>query len=168
MSFKVGDRVIFKKEKDKGEIVMLIGNLKALVRNSSGFDIQVMLSDLILYDSKHDSSSSYGNLFLDKDANNEREEDVRSYQKGSENKIDLHIQNLIDNFEGLSNQEIIDFQINHFQRLLNEAFKKNQDSLIVVHGIGTGILKEKIHVLLEEHNLRFYLSLDGGSTTILF
>ena len=67
MSFKVGDKVLFKKEKEKGEIIMLIGNLKALVRNSYGFKVQVMLADLILYSSQNDSSLSYGESFPDKD-----------------------------------------------------------------------------------------------------
>ena len=71
MSFKVGDKVVFKKEKEKGEIIMLIGNLKALVRNSYGFKVQVMISDLILYNSQNASSLSYGESFPDKDVDND-------------------------------------------------------------------------------------------------
>ena len=168
MSFKVGDRVIFKKEEDKGEIVMLIGNLKALVRNSYGFKVQVMLSDLILYNSQNDSSLSYGESFPDKDIDSEDNRYKKHSNKDIDNKVDLHIENLIEDFEGLSNQEIIDVQINYFQKVLNEYFNKNIDSLVVIHGIGNGVLKENIHALLKDHDLRFYLSIDGGSTTVLF
>ena len=168
MSFKVGDKVLFKKEKEKGEIVMLIGNLKALVRNSYGFKVQVMLSDLILYSSQNDSSLSYGESFPDKDIENEGNRYKKYSKKYIDNKVDLHIENLIEDFEGLSHQEIIDVQINYFQKVLNKYFNRNRDSVVVIHGIGNGVLKENIHALLEDHNLRFFLSLDGGSTTVLF
>ncbi len=168
MSFKVGDRVLFKKEKEKGEIIMLIGNLKALVRNSYGFKVQVMLSDLILYSSQNDSSLSYGESFPDKDFDSENSRYKKYSNKDIDNKVDLHIENIIEDFEGLSNLDIIDVQINYFQKVLNEYLNKNRDSLVVIHGIGNGVLKENIHTLLEDHNLRFYLSLDGGATTVLF
>jgi len=168
MSFKVGDKVLFKKEKEKGEIIMLIGNLKALVRNSYGFKVQVMLSDLILYSSQNDSSLSYGESFPDKEIENEGNRYKKHSNKDIDNKVDLHIEDLIEDFEGLSHQEIIDVQINYFQKVLNEYLNKNRDSLVVIHGIGNGVLKANIHALLEDHNLRFYLSLDGGSTTVLF
>ncbi len=43
---------------------------------------------------------------------------------------------------------------------------QNKQEIIVVHGIGSGVLKEKTHELLKEYNLRFFLSVDEGSTKV--
>ena len=39
--------------------------------------------------------------------------------------------------------------------------------LIIVHGIGEGVLKKEVHELLNRYQLRYYESLNGGSTEVM-
>ena len=44
----------------------------------------------------------------------------------------------------------------------------NSPKLTIVHGIGTGRLKEEVHRILKDYGLRYYLSQDGGATEVMF
>jgi len=63
--------------------------------------------------------------------------------------IDLHIEKLTDNWKGLSNFEILTIQLNNFEKYYNLAVAHRQPNLIVIHGIGTGKLRDEIHEILK-------------------
>ena len=64
--------------------------------------------------------------------------------------VDLHIEELIDDIRGMSNGEIIQIQIKHFQRKLDEAISKKMRSIVFIHGIGKGVLKNEIINILKD------------------
>mgnify|MGYP000061168489 CR=1 FL=1 len=69
---------------------------------------------------------------------------------------DLHINELVESVVGMTNHEILTFQMNHFHKILNKAIKENVDNLIFIHGIGNGTLKTTLRKSLEEdYNLYF-------------
>lgn len=71
--------------------------------------------------------------------------------------IDLHIQELVEDYKHLSNGEILEIQLHHFRRFLHHAFSKRIRKLIVIHGVGTGRLKGEIGVILSGYtNLEYY------------
>lgn len=75
----------------------------------------------------------------------------------SEMEIDLHIEELMDNFSGMSNFEIVQVQLNSFKKALDEAVNGHYRKLIVIHGVGNGRLKQEVRNILATHNnLRFY------------
>jgi hypothetical protein len=59
--------------------------------------------------------------------------------------IDLHIEQLVDDTTGLSNFEMLTVQLEAFEDALREAINNHQQSLVVIHGVGKGRLKEEIH-----------------------
>jgi hypothetical protein len=63
--------------------------------------------------------------------------------------IDLHIEKLTSDWKSLSNFEILTLQLNTFEKYFNLALSHRQPNLIVIHGIGTGKLKEQIHEILK-------------------
>jgi hypothetical protein len=63
--------------------------------------------------------------------------------------VDLHIEKLTDNWKGLSNFEILTIQLNYFEKYYNLAVAHRQPNFIVVHGIGTGKLRNEIHEILK-------------------
>jgi len=63
--------------------------------------------------------------------------------------IDLHIEKLTDNWKGLSNFEILTIQLNYFERYYQLAIAHHQPNLIVIHGVGTGKLRDEIHEILK-------------------
>lgn len=63
--------------------------------------------------------------------------------------IDLHIERLMDNWRGLSNFEILTIQLHEFQRYLDLAIAHKQFSMVVIHGVGKGKLRDEIHQVLQ-------------------
>lgn len=75
----------------------------------------------------------------------------------NEIEIDLHIEELLDNYAGMSNAEIIQIQLKHFQKTLDKAINGHYRKLVVIHGVGNGRLKQEVRAILSSHsNLRFY------------
>lgn len=69
-----------------------------------------------------------------------------------EAEVDLHISALRDNYEGLSNHEILHIQTSYFDRSLESAMLNNYAKVIYIHGIGNGVLKAAIINKLKEYN----------------
>lgn len=75
----------------------------------------------------------------------------------NEIEIDLHIEELLDNYAGMSNAEIILIQLKHFQKTLDKAINGHYRKLVVIHGVGNGRLKQEVRAILSSYtNLRFY------------
>lgn len=62
--------------------------------------------------------------------------------------VDLHIEKLTDEWEGMSNAEIMDIQLKEFEKWYELAIAHHQPTLIVIHGVGTGRLRNEIHDIL--------------------
>jgi dsDNA-specific endonuclease/ATPase MutS2 len=95
----------------------------------------------------------------------------RSNNSAFEMEIDLHIEELQGNYKGMSNAEIIQVQLRHFQKALDEAINEHYRSLTVIHGVGNGRLKQEVHKILTSMNLRFhdgaYSKYGFGATEVL-
>lgn len=64
--------------------------------------------------------------------------------------LDLHIEQLTNDYSNLSNAEIISIQLNTLQRYLSLAIMHRQERMIVIHGLGKGRLKEEVHKILKQ------------------
>lgn len=62
--------------------------------------------------------------------------------------IDLHIEKLVGNKGGLSNHDMLVIQLEAFEKALDIAISLQQQSMVVIHGVGKGRLKEEIHTIL--------------------
>lgn len=62
--------------------------------------------------------------------------------------IDLHIEKLTENWQRMSNFEILTLQLKTFEKYYHLAIVHHQPSLIVIHGVGEGKLRNEIHELL--------------------
>ena len=63
--------------------------------------------------------------------------------------IDLHIEKLTDDWQRLSNLEIIGIQLKTFEKYYDLAVAHLQPTLVVIHGVGSGRLRDEIHELLK-------------------
>lgn len=63
--------------------------------------------------------------------------------------VDLHIEKIIDRHSHLNNAEIIQIQLNEFEKWFELAQLNHLPSMIFIHGIGKGKLKTEIHELLK-------------------
>lgn len=74
---------------------------------------------------------------------------ARQHLEPARTVVDLHIEKLSNNWEKLSNLEILGIQLNEFQKWFDLALAHHQPSLIIIHGVGTGKLKDEIHDILK-------------------
>lgn len=71
--------------------------------------------------------------------------EVRKHLPPARSVVDLHIEKLTDNWEQLSNAEILDIQLREFEKYYELALAHHQATLIVIHGVGSGRLRDEIH-----------------------
>src|SRR5450631_1003241 len=88
--------------------------------------------------------------------------------------IDLHIEKLSFDWKRLTNFEILSLQLNTFEKYYNLALAHHQPNLIVIHGIGTGKLREEIHEILKSKKEvksfvnQYHHNFGFGATEIFF
>ncbi len=69
--------------------------------------------------------------------------------------IDLHINELVDNTIGLSNNEILEIQMTKFHEEMERAIKDNLKRIIFIHGIGNGTLKNALRKKLSQQYSKY-------------
>lgn len=88
--------------------------------------------------------------------------------------LDLHIEKVVSDTRGMDNAAMLFAQIEAFEKAMSEALIENPHSVIVIHGVGEGKLKAKIHEKLASNGKvkRFapanILKYGGGATEIWF
>jgi dsDNA-specific endonuclease/ATPase MutS2 len=99
---------------------------------------------------------------------------VRENLEPARTVVDIHIEKLTDNWKHLSNFEILTIQLKTFEKYFDLAVAHHQSSLTIIHGVGTGKLKDEIHDILKlkkevKSFVNQYHSLYGyGATEIYF
>lgn len=88
--------------------------------------------------------------------------------------IDLHMEKLTDNWSRMSNFEILSLQLNEFEKYYELALQHRQPDLTVIHGVGSGKLRDEIHDLLKHRKEvkyfvnQYHPSYGYGATEIYF
>ena len=167
MEFKLGDKILFKTENQKGEVVKINSAYKVTVQTEDGFDVLAPVKDLVKIEINTDKDIAYGNHFHQKDNDNKPSSSFKRDKSSTILKIDLHIELLSGSYQHLDNFEIVQIQLNECHLKIEKALRSNYQKLIIVHGIGTGSLKAEVHKLLRNYNLRFYLTKDAGATEVM-
>ena len=69
-----------------------------------------------------------------------------------EKEIDLHAENLLASFKHMSNHEILQVQLKHFQKNLDEAITNRYYKIVFIHGVGNGRLKQELIAILKSYH----------------
>ena len=76
-------------------------------------------------------------------------EKIRENLSPARSVVDLHIEKIIDNWQQLNNFEILTTQLNYFEKYYELSVAHKQATLIIIHGIGEGILRNELHDVLK-------------------
>jgi hypothetical protein len=58
--------------------------------------------------------------------------------------VDLHIAELVENIAGLSSRDMLNIQLDYFNKCLDSAMVNEYDKVTFIHGVGNGVLKNAI------------------------
>jgi len=96
-------------------------------------------------------------LLFQKKATADTPKKSKRHNSGNEMEIDIHIEELMEDYNHLSNSEIIKVQLKHFQNALDTAITEHYRRLIVIHGVGKLRLKQEVRNLLSAYdNVQVY------------
>ena len=169
--FKIGDFVRFLNDEGEGTIVSFSNEQSALVEDSSGFAFEHPLKELVKIENSKHEFSQYNQVqpntreMLDRNVDahavNAASKDFKNrYKERAANdfphnadlfEVDLHIHELLDNFERMTNGEIVTIQMEHFERMLAIAEKKKVKKVIFIHGVGQGVLRAEIRSFIKSY-----------------
>lgn len=100
--------------------------------------------------------------------------EIRRHLPPARTVIDLHIERLTDRYKELSNYEMLTLQLAEFEKYYELAVAHRQAMFIVIHGVGTGKLRDEIHTLLAHRKEvksfvnQYHPSYGYGATEIYF
>lgn len=71
--------------------------------------------------------------------------------------IDLHIEELTQNHQGMSNSAMLKLQLEVFEKNLDQAIASGMDEITFIHGVGNGVLRKEIHRHLSQlGNIKYF------------
>lgn len=157
MNFKIGDKVRFLNSDGHGIITKILDLERVELENNYGFLEEYKISELVPERKQEDYQTE--NLAFDQEIksklNSEKTNNknfdlkrkfrhLESYGSKEIVVLDLHIENLIDSHNGMSNSAILKIQMSHFKSFLNKSIDKKQRKIVVIHGVGEGVLRHEI------------------------
>lgn len=153
MDFKIGQRVGYLYEKGHG-VIKSLDRHEAMVEDEDGFERKLQLRDLVfIHSEKYDE-----NFTIEKDSV-EQEVSYRILQEKTGQRkpltvweVDLHIEEILESHNGMSNTEIMLKQVGEFRSMFKKAKREGIHKLIVIHGVGEGVLKNEIRTYLSQQD----------------
>ncbi|MDR1654183.1 MAG: DUF2027 domain-containing protein [Prevotellaceae bacterium] len=117
--------------------------------DSEYFDEPVLLINLTELAEKETLASVSGEeikrAMLSKNADNEQNKKAKAEKPQTEIiEIDLHIDALLDSTRGMTNGEMLEYQLNKFHETLGQYKNKRGQRIVFIHGKGEGVLRAEI------------------------
>ena len=87
--------------------------------------------------------------------------------------LDLHADKLVDNPKELTGEDILELQLQHVRDYLDKAIRLGIDRVWIIHGKGTGALRNRVHQLLsrmgdlEKYQHKYHPKYDYGATEVV-
>ena len=168
MNFKIGDKVRFLNSDGHGIITKILDLERVELENNYGFLEEYKIYELVPERKQEDYETE--NLAFDQEIksklNSEKTNNtnfdlkrkfrhLESYGSKERVVLDLHIENLIDSHNGMSNSAILKIQMSHFKSFLNKSIDKKQRKIVVIHGVGEGVLRHEIRKELDIYHPYF-------------
>ncbi len=69
---------------------------------------------------------------------------VEKIKKETATEIDLHIDKLLDTTAGMNNADILTYQLNKFNEVMNEHIHHKNHKIVFIHGKGDGVLRNAL------------------------
>ncbi len=70
--------------------------------------------------------------------------------------VDLHIDELLDDTTGMSNADMLNYQLDKFREIMDQYARNTGQKIIFIHGKGEGVLRKAIEKELNTHYKQHY------------
>lgn len=155
--FQIDEKVGFLYEKGGGIVKRFDANGNIIVEDEDGFERPFPANELVkIYGSEYHLPENSVAQINEDDTISKTKHTVHKERQSGTNKsmdvweIDLHIESLLDSHMGMSNAEILSIQMKEFRNFYNRAKSKHIRKLIIIHGVGSGVLKDDVRLFLDK------------------
>lgn len=154
---KVGDKAETIDDDIKGEVISVSEN-EILLLTEDGFEMPFKPRELIKSTSLiMDIQTDELKRVLQQELQPKKKEKTKTNTSVYKIEVDLHIHELIDDARHLSNYEILNIQMQHAKKRLEWALQKRLKSIVFIHGVGQGVLREELFTLFRRYdNLEYF------------
>ena len=169
----IGDKIKFLDFEGGGEVISISGNSYVILTNE-GFEEKHSINTIIKVDDELEKSlkSTYIPDGFRKLTSRVEKNSIFKSKTQLVWEIDIHIENLLENFHHMTNHEIINYQLDKCENIIHKALKTKIHKLVIIHGKGQGVLRQEVHNLLYSFRLDFkdsdYIRYSGGATDVFF
>ena len=158
--FKVGDKVAVLDDTLTGEVIT-INKRNITIKTAEGFLLDFDEADLVVINEEQKDYSKYidiqhENLVKEELGKKETEKKSLKSKKIPPMEVDLHIHQLTASNKGMSNYDMLSLQIETAKKRLDFAIKKKIPRVVFIHGVGEGVLKKELELLLGKYNVEMY------------
>ena len=160
MKIKPGDNVSVLDEDISGVVTRIIDNLYT-IETEEGFFFEFAEDELLKLDQEDLMRSPdifkgfSGKIPSEKPKPKPVERSKRKEIPPME--VDLHIDKLLESSKGMSNHDILTYQMETARNKLEFAIRNRIAKVVFIHGVGEGVLKVELDYLLGRYeNIRFY------------
>ncbi len=154
MDLKFGDHVVVIDEDLDGKVVSL-NKGQVVIHCDDGFEYTYNINQLLKIGSDGEVEFVRKNFEVKEEGENLKDLNLSTHKSvqlsGKKPIIDLHIEDLAPNIQFESLHEILDFQLNHVQQVLIVAAANRIRQLVFVHGVGKGVLRDKLRTMLSSN-----------------
>lgn len=172
--FCVGTKIVFKDEIGGGKITSVINHSKVLILRDDGFEEVYSIDSIFVLSDETYSETAF--KFIPDLSKEEKVKKKISKKHKKKNKlvweVDLHIEELVERHNLLSNYEIVQIQLRHCENMIRKAIQHKVHTLVIIHGKGEGVLKEEVRILLRKYNVEVndgnYSKYGLGATEVHF
>ena len=164
MKFEVNDSVAILDDNLSGVITKIEGS-EITVATANGFELAFQANELVkINDSQLMTRSLFSSKSLESVLSEKKKKKRQNPPKVSSKErtqpameVDLHIHQLVQNFRGMQNHEMLNLQIETAKRRLEFAIKNRIQRIVFIHGVGEGVLKLELEYLFKRYEgIKFY------------
>lgn len=161
MILQKGDRVETIDDALKG-IVIKIKKNDVLVETDDGFVLELENDQLIKIENEDTlkvSNYEIARMLSEKEAPKRKKiKRVKNKDRNTPKmEVDLHIHQLVENTNGMSNYDMLTIQLDTAKRQLEFAIRKRIQKVVFIHGVGQGVLKTELEYLFGRYeNITYY------------
>lgn len=166
MHYKPGQKVVFMHEPGGG-VVQSIGNEFIVVKDETGFDQKYRLNEIAPIHGEEYHLNDEDIVAINEDESFATiKHQVRQGVLTGKRKpvdvweIDLHIESITESHSGLTNGEIVTKQLRELRSFYQRAKNRRIRKLVIIHGVGTGVLKEEVRTFLDKQDSIDYFDAD--------